>query len=228
MVKWNVIAEFWKEREIPPPEVLHSVYINNLLRPEDKESLMDAVKLLHRGLHERGIDAAILAVGSSTFSEYHWEVKEELTRVDRFLGKKGERRYADIDIRVLVERTSPALTQFYERKDRGLDMGLYREVRKETMAVLSSNGYDVRDHWTVQKLNEDRRSKDSARNRRMYGIELLSLTTMLRSHTPLDIIIREQAFPISRELENQRKDKFRCGYIPDPFSVLYPSRAMST
>ncbi len=229
MVKWNVIAELWKKRKIPPVEILKSDYINNFLRPEDRDSLMETGDLLHRKLYERGIDVALLAVGSSTFSEYHWEVREQLTGIGRFLGKRGERRYADIDIRVIVERTSPALTQFDERNNRGL----YGKVRDETRGVLSSHGYTVNDHRTVQNLREDRRSEDSARNRRMYGIELFSLTTTLRSCTPLDVIIREQQFPVQKELEKERSFYAstnadpKIGYVMNPFSVLYPSRAMS-
>ena len=227
MVKWNVIAELWKKREIPPVEILKSDYINNFLRPEDRDSLMETGHLLHRELYERGIDAALLAVGSSTFSEYHWEVRERLTGIGRFLGKRGERKYADIDIRVIVERTSPALTQFDERNNRGL----YGKVRDETRGVLSSSGYTVNDHRTVQELREDRRSEDRARRRRLYGIELFSLTTTLRSDTQLDLIIKEQTFPIREELKRERETYYSLNSdnigVWSPFSILYPSRAMS-
>ncbi|MBI5002496.1 hypothetical protein HZC31_03865 [Candidatus Woesearchaeota archaeon] len=229
MVKWNVIAELWKKREIPSAEIFKYEYIDDFLRPEDIDPLMETGDLLHRKLYERGIDVALLAVGSSTFSEYHWEVREKLTTVDRFLGKRGERRYADIDIRVVVEGTSPALAQFSKHiDDTKNEQIIYMTVRDETRNVLSSHGYTVNDHWTVQKLHDDRMN----RKRTLYGRELYSLTTMLRSNTLLDVIIREQQFPVQKELERERRsygslNLTDIGIVHSPFSVLYPSHAMS-
>ncbi len=140
MVNWNVLAELVKAREVPPQKVSQDVCLDQRLRPQDKDPLLETLDLLYEKLYGRGIDVAMLAVGSSVFDTYHWEQRENLTTLDRFLGKQqSERGYNDIDIRLLPEKNSLA---WKERQ---------RKMQAEIQDILLRCGgkYNVKNYPTI-------------------------------------------------------------------------------
>lgn len=215
MVKWNVLTELVIKRQVPPQEVPRDVYLNQRLRIEDKWPLVETLDLLYHRLYKRGIDVAFIAVGSSTFDAYYWEKRIGLTVWDRFLGKQAERKYDDIDVRMLIEQESSVMEMnrlIYKQK----------KLHDETCVILSSQGYVIEDH------------SDTSQDMK-YGH--YSITTMLRSETRLDLLIGYASTHIKEDNTSYKPDKLSPEKViqkqmeivgtGNPFSVLYPSHAMN-
>lgn len=187
-------------------EISKEVYLSDpkYLREGDADALMGLVDILSSGLAEQGLDVAILAVGTSTFSQYYWKRQAELSVEHPELNLPD--RYDDIDIRVVPEKEIGVAT-----------------LRKKIGALLDGIGYK----WIAQKDTPMGRSgpRDIGQNKKVdwtcMGYNVHSITTTLSNKTSLDIILGPDASGnldiASDKLRWEREEKNENR----PFVLLY-------
>jgi len=172
-------------------EVGKENYFREKLRKADQEPLTEVVDLLARELPNKDIYPTILAVGSSTFPEWHWEERAKLREEKPSL--QVSLIYRDIDLRVVPAVLVPAL-----------------ELKDKIAEILTGKGYLVTAHDSTSMgasyppAYEDGRKTVTSFAHFGYGV--YSLRIILRSGTPLDIIIGDEDSTASEKISHERKN----------------------
>lgn len=197
MINLGVLGEIVNGREISPLAVDRATYLDERVRRADRNELIDVAFPLHQRLLERNFNIAILAVGSSVFDAYHWEVREGRSALGRLFGRRGRRQYADIDLRLIPDINY----NWVERQ---------RDLRAAVQDILSER-YVMENHT-------------SAAGSPTKGP--FSLRTHLSSGTQLDLLIGYGGESFKTGELDGEPPRIAIGHqtkvFPDfPYSILY-------
>jgi len=199
-------------------ELSRDLYISTKVREQDRTPLIELVDNLWVNLGERGFDSAILAVGSSTFPDSHWQEKKEFMaspentfKLDLPLG------YQDIDLRVVPSKPFGVL-----------------ELKERTVEVLKARGYKAVPHGTTTMgyrvvgacaCNHDGTTEKGFSTFVDFDYVRHCITTQLASGTSVDIILDHEGEipPIaSQAIALERKKNHAFAVLRFPRSGTYP------
>ncbi len=154
----------------PLYEVSAHDYFSRKLREDDMQPLRNLIDALARGFESQGIEAAILAVGSSTYPDEHWEYIAEVNEQE---GREVRpAHYMDIDLKIVSDSSRvPVLKSSVERT---LESHVYR--------------------WR-HSIGVNRRVVNTNQGKHIYlefeyGTDVI--TTELGNRTDVDIIFRPE------------------------------------
>jgi len=181
-------------------------YYANYVREPDREELRQVVGYIAEDLKLIGIDTAIIAVGSSTFSSSYWNRIRECNAKDPHL--KIPLEYRDLDLRILPNNMNIEAVALMGAVKEGLESRKYKVKMHETtkMGVRLCKGFSGGVPCIVPFVD--------------FGYGIHSLSTTMDSGTELDIIFGCEGIPVDdrngakEEISRQREK----GYA---FSVLY-------
>ncbi len=188
----------------PAYELSSEKYYDEQLNSKDSRLLRNFVNKLGKSMK---IPSAILAVGSSTFPEQHWEDYERLNQKHNL---QLDLFYRDIDL-FLVPHSQVSLSEYETSISETLEkLGTKYESKKS--AIM---GVSLREGWSVNQETGETEKIIGTWSNIDYGLH--SITTELPNGTNIDLIIgREDLLQKTAEMKIAEERKYK-----NPFSLLY-------
>lgn len=184
------------DSDAPVFEIPREKYFSDYVRKEDNRPLGKLVFDLYSGLNKRDVTCAVLAVGSSTFPDSHWEDRIHYNKT--YEGNLPI-DYDDLDLKLLPEKPIEVA-----------------ELNEVVLNVLKEGGYDAKPYDVTTMGTRILKASPMPTPYKDFAYDLHSITTKLSSGTGVDIILSkdDEIHTASERLAYEREGNHA-------FSLLY-------